>query len=60
MTQVQLAQKLYEIYCHDTDWKNYQGLPCPTWDNLTPAVQQHWMAVAAHVLETAEPIPTKL
>lgn len=40
------AQKMYETYCEDSDWKNYQGNQCPKWDELPVGIQQHWKAVA--------------
>jgi hypothetical protein len=62
MTPETYAQFLYEEYCSHADWKNYQGLPCPRWDDqatvgdpektLTPAVRSHWVHVATKVLES--------
>lgn len=47
------AKDMYETYCNDSDWKNYQGNQCPPWDKLTIGVQQHWEAVADAVADTA-------
>lgn len=41
-----LARDLYAVYCASADGKNYQGLPCPAWDDLTEAVRGHWTTVA--------------
>ena len=40
------ARDFYATYCASSDGKNYQGLPCPDWDNLTDAVRGHWYTVA--------------
>lgn len=48
-----LARDLYATYCASSDGKNYQGLPCPAWDALTPAVRGHWYTVALRVFTMA-------
>lgn len=45
------ARDFYAVYCASSDGKNYQGLPCPAWDSLTPAVRGHWYAVALRAAE---------
>jgi hypothetical protein len=45
-TATVIARELYEAYIASSGGLNYQGLPCPTWENLTEAVRQHWEAVA--------------
>lgn len=45
------ARDLYAVYCASSDGKNYQGLPCPAWDALTPAVRGHWYTVACRALQ---------
>lgn len=40
------AKTMYETYCEDSDWKNFQGNPCPQWDALPMGIQSHWWAVA--------------
>ncbi|HVK89498.1 MAG TPA: hypothetical protein VM513_35490 [Kofleriaceae bacterium] len=45
------ARDLYATYCASSDGKNYQGLPCPAWDALTPAVRGHWYTVALRTLQ---------
>ena len=57
------ARDLYAVYCASSDGKNYQGLPCPDWDALTPAVRGHWYTVALRTLELqehAEPLQNDL
>lgn len=43
---VAMARGLYEAYIANSGGLNYQGLPCPTWENLTPAIRGHWCATA--------------
>ena len=52
---LRLACDFYAVYCASSDGKNYQGLPCPEWDALTPAVRGHWYTVAlrAYALTSA-------
>lgn len=45
------ARDFYATYCASSDGKNYQGLPCPAWDALTPAVRGHWYTVALRSLQ---------
>lgn len=42
----QAAKVFYTRYCLNSDNKNFRGEECPAWDNLGPAVQSHWCAVA--------------
>lgn len=41
-----LARSAYEAYGRTTDFKNYQGLPMPRWDDLGEAIQLAWTAAA--------------
>lgn len=41
---LKLAQAAYHDYGSVTDFKNYQGLPMPQWNDLTPRIQQAWIA----------------
>lgn len=45
-----LAKIAYEAYGRRTDFKNYQGLPMPKWDNLTPTIRDAWNEAAAAVI----------
>ncbi len=40
------AHLLYDRYTRNCGNLNYQGLPCPEWHALTPAIRGHWCAVA--------------
>lgn len=42
----QLAKQCYYAYGSVTDHKNYQGLPMPTWENLTDKIREAWKAAA--------------
>lgn len=44
MTDESIAQNLYRAYGEVTDFKNYQGLPMPKWEDLTPTIQRAWTA----------------
>lgn len=58
MTYLQLAKIAYEDYAATTNWKNYQGLQMPEFDDLPDGVKNAWKAavagVAAHVLDNSE------
>ena len=45
------ARDLYATYCASSDGKNYQGLPCPTWDAAPEAMRGHWYTTALRSLE---------
>ena len=45
-----LAREAYERYTATTDNKNYQGLPCPTFDDLTPKIKEAWEAAVKPML----------
>lgn len=51
MKYVDLAQKAYEDYAEYTNWKNYQGLTMPQWEDLPEGVKNAWMNAAAAVTE---------
>jgi|CXWL01.1.fsa_nt_gi hypothetical protein len=50
-TDLDLAKEAYSAYGAVTDYKNYQGLPMPKWDDLTPKIQAAWLAAAQRVAE---------
>lgn len=62
-----VAQHFYELYCDHSQWKNYQGLPCPMWSygatkgdpvkQLTEAVRGHWRCVARDALANGFRLP---
>jgi len=61
------AQRFYEVYCDHSDWKNYQGLPCPRWGAhapkgdpekiITEAVRSHWRSVARDAFSNGFRLP---
>ena len=50
-----LAKRLYAAYNRggpeNTRGLNYQGLPCPTWEELPAAVREKWENVAHFVTD---------
>lgn len=44
MSDSELATIAYRAYGSVTDFKNYQGLPMPEWDQLPPKIQEAWRA----------------
>lgn len=54
-----VARSLYVAYVDNADGKNYQGLPCPAWNELTSAVRSHWCAAALHGLSNGLPLLTQ-
>lgn len=49
-----LAQHAYHAYGNVTDFKNYQGLPMPKWEELTPRIQQAWREAARAAVSKAQ------
>jgi hypothetical protein len=47
------ARALYQTYCANSGWKNYEGKPCPSWSDLGNPVRSHWCAVALAVLDAS-------
>jgi hypothetical protein len=47
-----LARKAYAAYGGVTNFKNYQGLPMPEFDALTPAIKAAWCAASLAVRES--------
>lgn len=49
MTEEQLdsmAREMYLSYGEATGFQNYQGLPMPSWPELTETIQAAWRAAA--------------
>lgn len=40
------ARAMYESYVTNARGKNYEGKPCPKWEDLTAAIRGHWCAAA--------------
>lgn len=47
------AQLAYQAYGQVTDFKNYQGLPMPSWSELPPKIREAWGAAAQALSELA-------
>lgn len=43
------AENAYDAYGDVTDHKNYQGLPMPKWEDLTPIIQAAWIGAVKSV-----------
>lgn len=46
MDKIQLAQVAYNSYGSVTDYKNFQGNPMPSWEQLPPKIQEAWIAAS--------------
>lgn len=46
MSDAELAKVAYEAYGKVTDYKNYQGLQMPKWEELSETIQKAWCAAA--------------
>lgn len=45
--EVPLERVLYEAYADSAEWRSaVSGEELPQWDDVRPAVQRHWCAVA--------------
>jgi hypothetical protein len=42
---------LYNAYLRSSDGLNYEGKPCPVWEELPPPTQSHWRAAARKAAE---------
>ena len=43
------ARSAYLAYSRATDFKNYQGLPMPIFDDLPPTIKAAWVAATQQV-----------
>lgn len=48
-----LAREAYARYAAVTDWKNYQGLPMPQFDDLPDKIKEAWDAAVLPLLDYA-------
>lgn len=46
---LQLAQIAYSAYGEQTGFKNFQGNPMPSWEQLGEPIQKAWIAAAEAV-----------
>lgn len=44
-----VARRMYGAYTLSSGGLNYQGLPCPKWEDLPPKIQEHWEAASRAV-----------
>lgn len=51
-----LARAAYAAYGEVTGYKNYQGLPMPTFNELSETIQRAWIAAASKSVEVATSI----
>ncbi|MFN6460835.1 MAG: hypothetical protein RMZ41_003180 [Nostoc sp. DedVER02] len=49
----ELAKKAYIAYGRTTDFRNYQGLPMPEWENLPQSIQEAWVNAASAISDQA-------
>lgn len=49
VSYLDLAVELYNTYCESSGGLNYQGKPCPKWNDLPAAIRMHWTAVAKRI-----------
>ncbi len=46
---IDLGRTGYEAYGKTTDFKNYQGLPMPDWEELPEQIRSAWVSAAIAV-----------
>jgi hypothetical protein len=49
------ARAAYERYLKVTGGLNYEGKPCPKWDDLGPTIRAAWMAAVDHTKSRLAP-----
>lgn len=49
---LELAKIGYQAYGDKADWKNYQGLPMPAWDDLPENIKIYWQAAVKAIVES--------
>lgn len=54
MKTEELAKIAYQAYGSVTDFKNYQGLPMPAWEDLTEKIREAWKAAVLAALNAVE------
>lgn len=60
ITIAQLARQLYDAYGQSAGWKNFQGNPMPTWEELPNNIRANWSASARECVRMAKSYPTLL
>jgi len=51
VSMIDLACDLYKTYTDSSGGLNYQGKPCPQWNELPSEIRKHWVAVARRITE---------
>lgn len=46
----ELARQAYNAYGRETNFKNYQGLAMPAWENLTEPIRVAWTAAVKYAI----------
>jgi hypothetical protein len=54
MKSLELAKLGYASYGRSVDFKNYQGLPMPEWDDLPEKIQEAWKAAARSIADAVD------
>ena len=49
-----LAKEAYKSYGSVTDFKNYQGLPMPNWEQLPEKIQKAWVIATETVVNSVK------
>lgn len=49
-----LARTAYDAYGASVEWKNYQGLPMPTFEDLPPRIKDAWVAATLATVAAVE------
>lgn len=49
-----VAKAAYKAYGSVTDFKNYQGLPMPAWEDLTPKIKKAWIQASRAVADLTQ------
>ena len=49
-----LAKRAYEAYGKTTDFKNYQGLPMPKWEDLPEKIKDAWLNACLEVIKAIQ------
>ena len=45
----------YDAYGDNADWKNYQGKPMPTWDELPENIKESWRVSTKAIMDASRP-----
>ncbi len=49
-----ITKEAYQAYGEVTEFKNYQGLPMPAWEDLPERIKLAWVAAVQRALWVAE------